>query len=121
MTPSDFKTLFPEFTTETDARVQLFIDRADPHFDIERWDDLYPEGVANFVAHNMALANAQTAQGGSVGAMSNDNMLKKVGDIQVMKDTGLLNKQAENPFMRTLYGQQYLYLRRIVGMGASAV
>ena len=30
MTPSEFKTLFPEFSAETDARVQLFIDRAAP-------------------------------------------------------------------------------------------
>ena len=41
--------------------------------------------------------------------------------MQVAKDTGLLNKQADNPFYRTLYGQQYLYLRRQVGIGALSV
>lgn len=121
MTPTEFKTQFPEFASETDARVQLFIDKAAPHFDVDRWGDLYADGAANFVAHSLALANAQTAQGGAVQAMTNDNLTKKVGDVQVAKDTGLLNKQADNPFYRTLYGQQYLYLRRQVGMGALSV
>lgn len=121
MTPAEFKARFPEFANETDQRVQLFIDDAAPHFDVSRWDDLYPAGVAYFVAHEMALANAQSAQGGSVMAMTNDTLTKKVGDVQVTKDTGLLNKQADNPFMRTMYGQKYLYLRRQVGAGALSV
>ena len=54
MTPSEFKTQFPEFAAETDERVQLFIDRAAPHFDVERWGDLYPDGVAYHVAHELA-------------------------------------------------------------------
>lgn len=121
MTPSEFKTQFPEFAAETDERVQLFIDRSAPHFDVERWGDLYPDGVAYHVAHELALANAQTAQGGGVQAMTNDNLSKEVGDVQVTKDAGLLAKQADNPFYRTLYGQKYLYLRRQVGMGALSV
>lgn len=121
MTPSEFKTLFPEFASESDARVQLFIDRAAPHFDTDRWGDLYPDGIAYLVAHELALANAQAAQGGGVQAMTNDNLTKKVGDVSVTKDTGLLNKQAENPFYRTLYGQKYLYLRRQAGIGALSV
>lgn len=121
MTPSEFKTLFPEFAAETDERVQLFIDRAAPHFDVARWGDLYPDGVAYFVANELAMANAQTAQGGSVQAMTNDILTKKVGDVQVTRDSGLLNKQADNPLYRTVYGQRYLYLRRQVGIGALSV
>lgn len=121
MTPSEFKTQFPEFAAETDARVQLFIDLAAPYFDVDRWGDLYPYGVAYYVGHELALANAQAAQGGSVQAMTNDTLTKKVGDVQVTKDTGLLAKQADNPFYRTLYGQKYLYLRKQVGMGSLSV
>lgn len=121
MTPSEFKTQFPEFASETDARVQLFIDRAAPHFDVDRWGDLYADGIAYWVAHELALANAQTAQGGGVQAMINDTLTKKVGDVQITKDTGLLAKQADNPFFRTLYGQKYLYLSKQVGIGALSV
>lgn len=121
MTPAEFKVRFPEFASETDQRVQLFIDDADPLFDQERWGDLYPAGVANLVAHELALANAQTAQGGSVASINTDDLTTKVGDVQVTKDTMLLNKQAENPYLRTFYGQKYLNYRKIVGLGAVSV
>lgn len=121
MTPAEFKTRFPEFASETDQRVQLFIDDAEPLFDEERWGDLYQAGVAYFVAHELTMANLQTAQGGSAKATANDTLSKKVGEVQTAKDASLLNKQADNPYLRTLYGQKYLAYRRIVGMGAAAV
>lgn len=121
MTPSEFKELFPEFAAVADARVQLFIERSAPHFDVPRWGDLYADGVAYWVAHELALANVQTAQGGGAKALTNDILSKKVGDVQVTKDSGLLNRQADNPYLRTYYGQQYSRLARMVGMGAVAV
>ena len=121
MPTSVIKAHSPESAAEPAEPVQLFIVRAAPHCDVERWGDLYPDGVAYHVAHELALANAQTAQGGSVQAMTNDTLTKKVGDVQVTKDAGLLATQADNPFYRTLYGQKYLYLRRQVGMGALSV
>lgn len=121
MTPSEFKTLFPEFSGELDARVQLFIDRADPYFDIGRWDAFYADGVAYFVAHELAMANAQAAPGGSTQALSSDVLTKKVGDVTITKDTALLSKQADNPYYKTAYGQRYLYLRKQVGIGALSV
>lgn len=121
MTPAEFKARFPEFASETDQRVQLFIDDADPLFDQERWGDLYPAGVANLVAHEIVMANAQTVAAGKLSKLSTDTLTKKVGDVQVGKDTMLLNKQAENPYLRTLYGQKYLNYRKIVGLGAVSV
>lgn len=121
MTPTEFKARFPEFSSETDGRVQLFINDADPLFDQSRWDDLYSVGLANLVAHELVVANEQTAAAGKIGRLANDTLTKKVGDVQVTKDTMLLNKQAQNPYMRTSYGQKYLQLRRLVGMGGVSV
>lgn len=120
MTPAEFKARFPEFASETDQRVQLFIDDADPLFDQERWGDLYPAGVANLVAHELVMANQRVAQGSSA-SLNNDDLTTKVGDVQVAKDTMLLNKQADNPYLRTFYGQKYLSYRKIVGLGAVSV
>lgn len=121
MTPTEFKARFPEFSSETDGRVQLFISDVTPLFDQARWDDLYTVGIANLVAHELVVSNEQTAAAGKISRLANDTLTKKVGDVQVTKDTGLLNRQAENPFMRTSYGQKYLQLRRLVGMGGVAV
>lgn len=120
MTPTEFKTRFPEFTSETDTRVQLFITDADPFFDVERWDTLYSVGVANYVAHKLAVANAQTS-GGTGGALADTSVNKKVGDLQIQKSEAALLKKMDDPFMATTYGQEYRRLQRLVGMGALSV
>lgn len=121
MTPSEFKAQFPEFASESDARVLSFIDRAEPHFDLDRWADLHQDALAHFVAHSLTMANAQTAQSSGALELAHDVQSKKVGDVQLNKSTELLSRQADNPFFRTLYGQHYLYLRRLVGAGALAL
>lgn len=112
MTPADFKKRFPEFEQQSDERVQMFIDDADPFFDQVRWGDLYDLGISYLVAHEIALANANAAS-----AMTDDVVMKKVGDEQVQRDSNLMNKQSDNPYMRTTYGQKYLYYMRFVGAG----
>lgn len=122
MTPADIKAIIPELVGETDARVQLYIGLAEPHFNVQRWGGFYSAGVANWVAHEITLVNMRAAKGGAVkAALTDDTLQKKVGDLQTMRDTGLLNKQADNPYYRTVFGQQYLELRKLVGAGAAAV
>lgn len=118
MTPAEFKLQFPEFSSETDARVQLYIDQSAPFFDQDRWGEFYQLGVSNFVAHNLALANYQAKK---QNAHTSDTVSKKVGDVQIGKDSALLNLQAKDPFMRTTYGQQYRYYQRLAGSGALAL
>jgi Protein of unknown function (DUF4054) len=118
MTPAEFKTMLPEFACESDARIQLEINAAAPFFDVCRWDGFYPEGLRNFVAHRIAVANIQTAAG---AATSDINTSKKIGDLQVNRSPEMIMAQASNPYMLTRYGQQYLYLRRLAGLGAIAV
>ena len=120
MTPSEFKTRFPEFSTETDARVQLFITDADPMFDVARWDSLYSLGVANYVAHFLTVANAQAAAG-AAGKMLDTKLSKKVGDLAVTNSEIALSARMKDPFMATPYGIEYRRLARIVGMGALSV
>jgi Protein of unknown function (DUF4054) len=119
-TPADIKAFFPQFFGETDARLQVFINLADPYFDVDRWGGFYFEGLVNFVAHEVTMANA-AAKAGSAGPGAGDNLTKKVGDVAVGKDSALLNLQAKDPYMRTLYGQKYASLRRLVGMGAVVI
>ena len=117
MTPAEFKARFPEFAAVADNRVQIFIDDADPFFDVDRWDTLYPAGIANFVAHELTMADSTKTNMAEAG----DALTEKVGDVSRTADTMLLNKQADNPFNRTKYGQKYLYLRRNVEIGVMAV
>lgn len=120
MTPSEFKARFPEFASESDARVQLFITDADPMFDVARWDSFYSLGVANYCAHFLTVANAQAAAG-AAGRMLDTSTQKKVGDLSVSKSEAALLAKLKDPFMATPYGIEYRRLARIVGLGALAV
>ena len=117
MTPAEFKARFPEFTSTLDARIQFFIDDAAPHFNVATWDDFYPAGIANFVAHELTMADVTKTNLADAG----NSLSSKVGDVSETLDTMLLNKQAGDPFLLTKYGQKYRYLQRMVGPGALAV
>jgi len=126
MTPAEFKERMPEFAGESDTRVQSIIDRAAPYFNVERWGTLYPDGLAYWIAHNIALASAIAANpAAATGDLTGTEVgrTKRVGEasVQVSKSEAMLLKQADSPFMRTLYGQQYLYLLRRIIPGALAV
>lgn len=122
MTPSEFKALLPEFTNETDIRIQLLLDRSVPYFDVARWGSFYNDGVMYWVAHEITLANLMASKGGPVkAAKTMDVVRKRVGEIDVMRDSSLVNKGAENQYLRTEYGQRFLQLRRLAGMGAVTV
>lgn len=120
MTPTEFKTLFPEFTAVADVRVQLFIDRAVPYFDVARWDDQYADGIAYFVAHNLALATPTGTLGNGLG-LTDVKIMKKVGPVTVQQSEQILLANAKDPYMKTTYGQKYSELKRLVGIGGTAV
>lgn len=120
MTPTYFKTIYPEFATVADERVQIFIDGADGYFDQGRWDSFYTQGLGALVAHDLALATPELKLAGIVGA-SDGKTSKKVGPVQVTYAAELVVAAASNPYMRSVYGQKYLELRRLVGGGAIAV
>lgn len=121
MSPDSFKDRFPAFAATDITVIQAAIDDADPFFDRCRWCNLYEQGLGNFVAHNLTMDAA--LQAGTLSAISTeaDYTSKSVGEVSVSKDAGLISKYANDPFMRTIYGQRYLYFRRIVGSGAVAV
>lgn len=114
MTPAEFKVRYPEFTAETDQRVQLFLDEAIPHLDEARWDDLYVQGLGLYVAHSLASANADV--GVDIGNETN----VKVGDVSISKDASIVEAQMENDLLRTTYGQKYWRLAKMVGAGGIA-
>lgn len=121
LTPADFRLRFPEFATAADPVIALAIADAAPFFDVWRWGAFYNIGVANFVAHNIAMSNYLATR--TAGQIVGGTMLaqKKVGDVQVANDPGMLALIAKDPFNATPYGQKYLSLRRKIGSGGLAV
>mgnify|MGYP000849669075 FL=1 len=124
MTPADFKAVYPEFAAKADEVVQAKITLADPHFDADRWDDLLTQGMAAWVAHALVCADLDAAVlAASAGSPSEVGATKlRAGDTEISTDGRVAVTQMKgSPFLRTAYGQQYLAMRRMVGLGAVAV
>ena len=118
MTPSEFKARFPfgEFNAVSGDIIQTLLDQAAPMFNVVRWGDFYSEGLANYVAHAIVVGQARATRG--IGQPSAGTMTSKnVGPVGASYDAQLLNKQADDTFMASDYGQRYCELRNLVGMG----
>jgi hypothetical protein len=113
---ADFRATFPELSNYTDAQVTMWITQATPFFNTDRWGDMLFLGMLYWAAHQLTVSNANATQ-----QLVDDGLTKKVGDISKTRDTTLMNKQADNPYYRTYYGQQYLYYQQLVGVGGISV
>ncbi len=123
MTPSDFRAIFPEFadtTVYTDSAISAQMAMADAYTDPTTWDVFYTEGVANFVAHRLAMGalRAAAAAGGAIPGLSYDATYKMVGSATVMYDAVMIRAKAQDEFMYTTYGQKFAQLARRLGTGA---
>lgn len=118
MSPSEFKTRYPEFVGEADPRIQLFIDESIPHLDQDRWGDLYTQGLGLYVAHSLAWENAIAGTGSS---SVDDDTSVSVGDVTISKSADVAKSQMDNDLLRTPYGQRFNRLRKMVGAGAVAL
>jgi hypothetical protein len=117
---TDFTTMFPELADKVDeSKFNFWLSLSDEQFDQCRWDGLYFVGVLYWIAHS-ATAGTLTGSTGANAAFDT-TIMKKVGDVQKQRSAELLKMVADDPYMSTLYGQQYLYYAGLVGMGGIAV
>lgn len=122
MTPDNFRAYFPEFTDMKDPPIEAAITRSlvfiDPT-DTSRWAAnaaLLLEGQANLVAHYIVTT---PAAGKAPVLSANDIVMEDRPTLKMTRDAKLLQQQANDPFTRSSYGLQYVYLRDyIVGKGA---
>lgn len=117
-TASDVKQRYPELIGISDSTVNLAIADAVPFFDEARWESFFAQGFCAFVAHQLR-ANERAAAGG--GTASGPVVSKTVGDVSVSYQAGAALRTGDAYYAATPYGQRYLQLRRIVGLGAVAV
>jgi hypothetical protein len=126
VTPSEFRQSFPdgEFNDPSslpDSYIQKFLDAAAPDFNVKRWGSRYSEGLACNVAHRIVVSKAQAAKSISQ-TDANDVVTRAIsGAVSMTKDAELLRQQAQDPYLRTTYGQRYAYLRNLVGRGGLTV
>lgn len=123
VTPTTFKARYTEFSTLSDATVQIYLSDAELELDEGRWGTLYDRGLAALAAHFLALAQqsaaAGTGGGGAVGPVTS----KSIGDVSVSygwSNSGS-GSATSDYYNSTTYGQDYWRLVQIVGYDAVAV
>jgi Protein of unknown function (DUF4054) len=117
-TAADVKQRYPELASIPDATVNLSIGDAVPFFDEERWGAFFAQGFCAFVAHQLT-ANARAATGAQ--ATAGPVASKAVGSVSIAYQAGETLRATDAYYASTAYGQRYLQLRRLVGVGALAV
>lgn len=121
ITPSTFKVRFPEFVSEEDARIQLFLDDAELILNSTYWGDKLDLGTAYFTAHSLAVAN-RMAEGGSAGT-TGPVSARAVDGVSVTYGSSapVAGSQGEAYYLSTSYGQKYLALVKSLGIAAQIV
>ncbi|OOF84433.1 hypothetical protein BKG93_07840 [Rodentibacter ratti] len=105
---------YPEFE-ETDARrIGLFISDAQTEISPKRWGKLYQRGVMALTAHLLKLrADAEIS-----GGVANRNLASEsAGELSVSYATPTAVNGSDDFYQLTAYGQEYLRLRKLVGVG----
>lgn len=112
VTPASFKALFPEFSSQTDPRVQLFLDQASRRVDAATFGARADDALSYLTAHLLAVANTagQAATSGASGPVSS----KTVGPLSVSfaSNWGSASGSGDN-YQATYYGREYLTLVKL--------
>lgn len=118
ITPASFKLRFPEFSSEDDSRIQLFIDDSVIILNETFWSVKYDLGLYYLTAHYLTLANLSEAGNKTApGQVSS----RSVDGTSVSYNRVTLSNENDAYYASTIYGQRYLALRKSLGLIACVV
>ncbi|KVU85086.1 hypothetical protein WK75_27485 [Burkholderia ubonensis] len=106
-----FKTASAPFD---DAAVELAIEDTRPYFDRARWGGFYQRAACGLVMHFLVMARAAERAGGKPMLTATS---KKAGEVQVGYAAPASMTGDDAWLAATMWGQEYMRLRRIVGAG----
>jgi hypothetical protein len=119
ITPTTFLAYFANDSNmnaqSTDA-IQAKITQSTPNFNVGMWGDKYNLGQFYYVAHQLMMDTIA-----SKSPIVDTVTSKRAGGVSKSASADLIRQQNTNPFLRTIYGQQYLDLRRSLSGGIAAV
>lgn len=120
MTPAEFRASFPQFVSATlypDSSVQFWLTLAGKLLRPERWQDVLPEGIGLFVAHNLALEGPAGAGSKTPGVGTGMVASKTVGKLSVSYDNSVGIDATAGHWNLTTFGMRFLTLMRMAGTG----
>ena len=108
-----------EFDSMTDDDLKLWIDFVKPMVSKKQFKDLYYQAIVLLVAHKLKMAGLGENTLGDLGKIGNAYAASSVSDggsSISFASSGVGNLQADAEYAMTVYGTQYLQLRRMCVM-----
>lgn len=113
----DFLLRYPEFGKTDAKRIGLFLYDAQAEVSKVRWGKLYDRGVMALTAHLLKLSTDAEMSGGA----ANRNLASEsAGELSVSYVAPISTNGSDDFYQLTAYGQEYLRLRRLIGVGVMA-
>ena len=112
-TIDDFLDRYHEFKETDESKIGLFLSDAKMEVSQARWGKLYQRGVLALTAHLLRLS-LWTSEGG--GGANRNLASESAGELSVSYVTPALTG-TDADYQLTAYGQEYLRLRKLVGIG----
>ena len=110
----DFLLRYPEFGKTDAKRIGLFLSDAQAEVSKVRWAKLYDRGVMALTAHLLKLSEDAEISGGA----ANRNLASEsAGELSVSYAAPISTNGYDDFYQLTAYGQEYLRLRRLIGVG----
>lgn len=116
-TVDEFKLRYPEFKDTDDNAVGFFMEDAESEIDKARWGKLFKRGLFALTAHLVKLASQATETGGSA---AKEVAAETAGSLSVSYAPQATPTDGST-YHLTAYGQEYLRLRKLVGIGFMVV
>lgn len=123
VTTDSFRTNFPAFASLSaypDPMVAFWLALGLQLLNADRWDTLIDAGLQLFVAHNLALESGSVKAGKAgqtpgqiIGATTGGTVDK----VSFSRDVSAVMEANAGHWNATTYGQRYIHLARLVGMG----
>jgi hypothetical protein len=116
-----FRQKYPAFAALDDSKVQFHLDDVLPMLEVSRWGNIYDRGHAALAAHELQLSllreqDGQSGGGGGLFPLTS----KSVGDVSFSFGAPSFNNADDAYYQSTTYGQDYVTMRDMVGIGAVA-
>ncbi|MEG0280630.1 MAG: DUF4054 domain-containing protein [Morganella sp. (in: enterobacteria)] len=113
----EFLIRYPEFAKVAQSRIDVAIEDAGNQMSSKVWRKLFEQGHHALAAHLLYVSGALTKKGNSNGAPVQSATSKTAGGLSIgysAPDSGFAANH--NGYASSTYGQEYLRLRKLVGV-----
>jgi hypothetical protein len=115
VTADEFKAALPEFVGYDNPAIEAALSASAAYLSASDWGGFYTEGLINWVADRLVSRPVSPSDGAGAG----DETMASVGSMMYQRDARIIRGEMANPYLRTVYGQRFLYVQGLAFGGTT--